>query len=108
MWVFNIIDHEKGYHYCYEEMYEFCTKYKLNIVPLLSEIVYCASGNGDKFMTKLSELGTTVQELVEFSKGNSLLADIPREGVVIRCIKNGKKLLSFKIINPDFEIRYLK
>ena len=46
----------------------------------------------------LSYLGSTVQELVEFSKGKSALSDIPREGVVVRCIQDGKKLLSFKII----------
>jgi len=45
---------------------------------------------------KLHEVGTTVQELVEFSKGKSTLADIPREGIVVRCIKDGKKILTFK------------
>lgn len=93
MWVFNIVDHEKGYWYDRNEMVAFCSKYGLELVPLL-------------FTRKLSECGTTVQELVEFSKGKSLLANVPREGVVIRCIKNGQKLLSFKVINPDFLLKY--
>lgn len=94
MWVFNIIDHEKNYHYNWEDIKAFCTKYDLKFVPEL------------RFNIKLSALGSTVQELVEFSKGKSVLADIPREGVVIRCIENGKKVLSFKAINPDFLLKY--
>jgi hypothetical protein len=94
MWVFNIIDHEKNYHYDFEDIKAFCVKYNLKCVPEL------------RFNIKLSYLGLTVQELVEFSKGKSVLADIPREGVVIRCIENGKKILSFKVINPDFLLKY--
>lgn len=100
MWVFNIIDHEKNYHYNWEEMYKFCLKHNLQTVPMLCY---------DKIPTwypKLSDLGSTVQELVEFSKGKSVLADIPREGIVIRCIENGQKLLSFKVINPDFLLKF--
>ena len=93
MWVFNIIDHEKNYHFTYSQIVVFCRKYCLEYVPLLK------SG-------KLSELGSTVKDLVEFSKGKSTLSNIPREGVVVRCIENGKKLLSFKVINPDFLLKY--
>ena len=101
MWVFNIIDHEKNYHYGYYEMYDFCEKYKLNIVPFVSTIPFT-----DFMYCKLSSLGSTVQELVEFSKGKSVIADIPREGIVVRCVENGKKLLSFKVINPDFLLKF--
>jgi len=94
MWVFNIIDHEKSYRYDFEDIKSFCAKYDLKCVPEL------------RFNIKLSALGSTVQELVEFSKGKSVLADIPREGIVVRCIENGQKLLSFKVINPDFLLRY--
>lgn len=96
MWVFNIIDHEKNYHYNIKELSSFCRKHNLQHVPILGRIEGC----------KLSELGSTVQELVEFSKGKSVLANIQREGVVIRCIDNGQKLLSFKVINPDFLLKY--
>jgi hypothetical protein len=41
--------------------------------------------------------------MVEYSKGKSLLADIPREGVVIR---NYDKFISFKVVNPDFLLKY--
>ena len=34
MWVFNIIDHERNYHYDWKEMYDFCQKYKLKVVPI--------------------------------------------------------------------------
>lgn len=89
MWVFNIIDHEKNYHYGILEMETFCNKYKLQTIPYLQ-------------VNKLSTIGSTVQELVEFSKGKSTInPKIEKEGVVIRCIESGKKLLSF-------EVKYLK
>lgn len=94
MWVFNIIDHEKNYHYNLNEIIDFCNKYNLlHVFPIRKS-------------AKLSELGSTVQELVEFSKGKSVLADIPREGIVVRCVENGHKLLSFKVINPEFLLKY--
>jgi len=93
MWVFNIIDYEKNYHYNYQEIVNFCNKNGLIPVPRI---------NSDY----LKNYGTTVQELVEFSKGKSTLANIPREGIVVRCIENGKKILSFKVINPKFLLKY--
>jgi len=93
LWIFNIKDHVNKYYFNYDEMVKFCSKYNLEVVPLIKEC-------------KLSELGSTVQELVEFSKGKSVLANIQREGVVIRCTENGKKLFSFKVINPDFLLKY--
>ncbi len=35
MWIFNIIDHEKNYHYNRIEMESFCNKYNLDLVPLI-------------------------------------------------------------------------
>lgn len=103
MWVFNIIDYEKGYHYNYYEMKSFCDKYNLNIVPLVRIPEYDLLAN----YTELKSLGSTVQELVEFSKGKSVINhNVQREGIVIRCIENGKKIFSFKVLNPDFLLKY--
>ena len=94
MWVFNVIDHKDNYHYDYEEMDNFCYYNGLNHVPLIK-------------VCKLSELGSTVQEIVEFSKGKSLInPNVMREGIVVRCVENGKKILSFKVINPDFLLKF--
>ena len=71
----------------------FCNKYGLNIVPLVQ-------------ICKLGDIGSTVQDFVEYSKGKSVEADIQREGIVIRSIVNGKKILSFKVINPNFLLKY--
>ena len=92
MWVFNIIDYEKNYHYNREEMEQFCNKYSLKLVPLLK-------------ICKLSELGSNVEEIIEYSKGKSTLLNIDREGIVVRCIENGNKILSFKAINPNFLLK---
>lgn len=93
LWVFNIIDHEKRYHFNYEEMSAFCAANKLTTVPLLAKC-------------KLSEIGSSVKDVVEYSKGKSVVADILREGIVVRCVENGKKTLSFKAVNPDFLLKY--
>lgn len=93
LWVFNVIDHKRNYQYNFEEMYKFCEKYGLETVPLVH-------------VCKLSELGSTVEKLVEYSKARSVIADIPREGIVVRCIENGQKMVSFKVINPDFLLKY--
>lgn len=94
LWIFNIINHEQKYQYDYEEMDNFCSRYQLNIVPLVKKC-------------KLSDIGETVPEWVEFSKGKSLVnSNTTREGIVVRCIENGKKVFSFKVINPDFLLEY--
>jgi hypothetical protein len=96
MWVFNIINHKTNYHYDYNEMKEFCDLNNLKCVPLVGY-----------HPIKIKDIGSTVQEFVEYSKGKSLInSNIHREGIVVRCIKDGKKLLSFKVINPDFLLKY--
>ena len=103
MWVFNIIDHEKNYHYNRREIALFCVNNNLQMIPQL----YLENDGFKRYDIKLSELGSTIQELVEFSKGKSVInSSIPREGIVIRCIENGNKLLSFKVINPEFLLKY--
>lgn len=103
MWVFNIIDHEKNYHYNRREIALFCANNNLQMVPQL----YLENDGFKRYDIKLSELGTTVQELIEFSKGKSMAnPNVEREGIVVRCIENGEKLLSFKVINPEFLLKY--
>lgn len=60
-------------------------------------------------------LDNDIESIVEMSKGKSKLADIPREGIVIRPIETiydntiegmvGNRI-SFKAINPDFLLKY--
>ena len=94
LWVFNIIDHTRNYHYDYEEMCDFCNKYGLSCVPLIGYF-------------KVSGVGSTVDDWVKFSEGKSIInTKIHREGVVVRSITNGVKELSFKVINPKFLLKY--
>ena len=52
----------------------------------------------------------SVDEWVEYAKGKSLLADIEREGIVVRPIKEKVDIelgrLSFKVINPEFLLKF--
>jgi hypothetical protein len=72
-------------------MEEFCNNIlKIDTVPILN---------------RNFKLLDTVPEMVELSKANSILnTNIPREGIVVRCINDHKR--SFKIINPDFSLKY--
>lgn len=72
----------------------FCKKHKLNIVPLVKQC-------------KLHEIGSTIDEMVKFASGKSAInPKIEREGVVVSCIKDGKKEFSFKIINEKFLLKF--
>lgn len=61
-------------------------------------------------------LSDSIPELVEMSKGKSVLADIQREGIVIRPINEVvdselhcdlvRNRVSFKSVNPDFLLKY--
>jgi hypothetical protein len=92
LWVFNII--KNGYFFNHDEIRLWCAMRGLESVPYIG--IY-----------KMSEIGSTVQDFVEFSRGLSQInSSIPREGVVIRCVEKGQKLFSFKVINPDFLLKY--
>jgi hypothetical protein len=61
-------------------------------------------------------LSNSIPELVEMSKGKSVLADIQREGIVIRPVNEVvdgelhcdlvRNRVSFKSVNPDFLLKY--
>lgn len=70
-----------------EEMTELLWLHGIKSVPLL-DINY--------------KLPATIQELVEYSRGQSILAPIHREGIVLRNVEKG---ISFKVINPDFLLK---
>lgn len=89
MFVFSVFDIDENRYYTFEEMLAFCILYEFDMVPLINANF---------------KLPDTVQEMVELSKGKSVLANIPREGIVVRCIDKHNK--SFKVINPDFELKY--
>lgn len=82
-YVFNLIYPKQG-RLSYRDM---CSKisYQLILVPFL-------------FSTYLPE---NIPQIVEWSRGVSVKANIPREGIVCR---SGN--MSFKVINPDFLLKY--
>lgn len=89
LYVFNVFHHSKTGNIPLDQtsQIQFCEQYKLNTVPVLAF---------DYF------LPDSIPEAVETAKGRSVFG-IPREGLVIR---NYNKGISFKIINPDFLLKY--
>jgi RNA ligase (TIGR02306 family) len=96
-YVFNVFDIDSGLHLNSLDFLHIVQYLGLTTVPIvLSEYI----------------LPSTVDELVEFSKGKSVLnPDTHREGVVLRPHINEydediQGRLSFKCINPDFLLKY--
>lgn len=95
--VFNVFNIETGLYYDFEDFLNVVRYLGLTTVPLVDS---------------LKVLHQTVEELVEYSKGPSLLnPKTPREGVVFRPLINEFDFelhgrLSFKVINPEFLLKY--
>jgi len=90
--VFNVIDLATNYHFNGKEMLDFCEEVGLTPVPVLD------------LNFKLPE---TVKEMVDMAEGKSVLNQKTiREGLVMRCIENGQKLVSFKAINNSFLLKH--
>lgn len=95
--VFNVFDITSGVYLNGNDTRNFCQEYGFDMVPFVYE---------GQFTWK------TTEELLEFTKGNSKLYPIPREGIVIRSQKTlppasgMSNMFSFKSINPDFLVKY--
>ena len=69
------------------------------------------SMNSVPILQKSAKLTGTVDDIIEFSKGHSLLnPSVDREGIVIRSIEETYSSLigrlSFKAVNPDYLLKY--
>lgn len=97
-YVFNIRNLETKEYLSLEEMIKFCSNYGFNYVPLLEEFDFNFE---------------TIEDLLKYSKGFSKLnPKTIREGVVIRPViptnpdRGQSNMCSFKVINPDFDIKH--
>jgi len=89
--VFNVVGYINGNKNVLNQLQQqlFCQNYDFTTVPIVANSLY---------------LPTTIQEIVQYAKGNSILkTDVLREGVVMR---NYERNISFKAINPDFLLKY--
>jgi hypothetical protein len=94
--VFNVYDITEKRYFGYKDLMDFCMNHDLPMVQLVD----------------LKQFSwNSVEELVEYAKGNSKFADVPREGIVLRPTtpmpdEGESNTCSFKVINPDFQIKY--
>ena len=89
--VYNVIDINTRKRYNYTEKKAFCEEYGFKMFPEPER--------------RIGLNNVTVQKLVGLSKGKSLIhPKIHREGLVIRSLEDDHK--SFKVINPDFLLKY--
>jgi hypothetical protein len=85
-YVFNIFNDKKTLDNSYQRVN--CSLLGLKVVPMIDDFL---------------KLKPTIRENVEYAKGQSNLNSCLREGLVFR---NYEKNISFKIINPDFLLKY--
>lgn len=96
-YVFNII--ERGKRVTLHRMIEICNALMLRYVPVIYDS-YIPCNN-----ISSTETPNIIQELVKLSIDNSKLKkDIYREGIVLRLVNNPN--VSFKVINPEFLLKY--
>lgn len=86
-YVFNVFFIDEKRYANISEIQWACRQLDLKTVPLIE----------DGFVLK-----PTVQEMVELSKGKSILYPVDREGIVVR---SHDQQISFKVINPDFLLK---
>jgi len=100
--MFSVTDRATGNYVPFSVFVDISKLVNLPTVPLLE--VY----------SRLDAIGKTVDDLVNFSKGDSEMAKgVKREGVVIRSIegfpydvRDVGHNFSFKVINPEFLLKY--
>jgi hypothetical protein len=95
--VFNVFSISEKRYYDFGELQAFCLANSLDMVPV--------EASGIPFIY------TNAEELLELSKG-MYENGTPREGIVIRSMvsappqKGMANMVSFKVINPDFSLKY--
>lgn len=97
LFVFNVYDITEKRYFGFRELSDFCKEYGFQMVPVI----------------ELKEFNwNSVEELVEYARGNSVFTDVPREGIVLRPVtprppdEGESNTCSFKVINDQFQIAY--
>lgn len=97
--VFSAYDIARGCYVDFEDLINICTALRLEMVPVLEPVTYIT--------------GKTVEDLLEMAKGNYDRTNTPREGIVIRPLKETyshllRGRLSFKVVNNDYLLKVEK
>ena len=88
LFIFNVKNLETGEMYNYEQITAFCQFYGFEQVPLVARNYH---------------LPETIDELIHYSNGKSLMGETLREGIVLR-----KDDVSFKAVSPEYLLKYGK
>jgi ATP-dependent RNA circularization protein (DNA/RNA ligase family) len=90
LFVFNIAKYYRGQLTNYDQVHQMLRCIDLGLKPV--SVLYPSV-----------LLAPTIPKMVNIAKGTSKEADIPREGIVVRNYENN---VSFKVINPQFLLKY--
>lgn len=88
-YIFNVYNIKEKRLLNYFQIDSFCNCFGFKMVPVI----------------ETGEFKYTIDELIKFSNGKSMLYDTLREGIVVRNI-HAKNKISFKVINPEFLLKY--
>ena len=99
LYIYHVFDIDEYKYYHHAALEEFCNITGFEYVPVVARTLY------------LEEVMPNVDKAVEYSVGHSLLnKDLKREGIVVKPTLEKKDpdvgRLSFKVINPDYLLKY--
>ena len=89
-YIYKVTESETGYALNFRELIDFCEKINIKIVPILG----------------VSKLLDSIDKMITFSDGKSLLYNGLREGIVWRHTKDQN--ISFKAKSPEYDIWFNK
>ena len=101
-YVFNVLNLTTQTYYTIEEATQFCQTYGLTMVPMLT-LDYALPLDPDGDVSK------TIDAVLTYADGISVLANVSREGVVLRTTTNvlgGREPISFKAVSNKFLLEH--
>lgn len=95
LFMYSVYDIDEQKYLGYNDLVTIAVQLGIKTVPIVDSFVVT---------DELFDFCWSVDDLVNMSKGKSALADVCREGIVVRTMDDPR--VSFKVINPDFLLKF--
>jgi hypothetical protein len=89
-YLFNVYNIKYKRYFNFVCLTDFCKDFNFNIVPLIDKKIFTFD----------------MKSLIKFSNQNSNIGNTLQEGIVVRNLDMDKNKVSFKVINPEFLLKY--
>lgn len=89
-YVFNVYNVKTKRYFNFKCIKDFCIECKFNMVPLI----------------EVKSFDFDMESIIKYSNQNSNIGNTIQEGIVIRNLDMDRNKISFKVINPEFLLKY--